>query len=191
VLIDEIVRLEAGVGESRAFNPADFVDDVARIRAAASERYGPGEGIVNMAGGAERGPLQLTGPTQGEINAVRGNRFHQDVYESLRQPENTAKVTGNVRGAAVNTEPDLLGLRTGVTDIKDEIRISFDKQLRAEYDYAGQTGQTFNLVISPRTQIITQPLQQAIRQSGGIIVEFDSLSGSFRSVRLIGNRVQR
>jgi RHS repeat-associated protein len=46
---------EAGVGATgrRVFNPADFADDVARIRAGALERYGPGEGIVNMAGAAE------------------------------------------------------------------------------------------------------------------------------------------
>jgi RHS repeat-associated protein len=136
-------------------------------------------------------PKLLTGPSQGELNAIRGNNFHNQVYDALRLPENTSKVTGNVNGKLVNTEPDLLGARTGVADIKDEISPSFDMQAKAQYNYATQNGKTFNLIVSPRTQTISIPLQNAIRQSGGIIVEFNPTTGSFQSVTLQGNRVIR
>jgi hypothetical protein len=144
---------------------------------------------VNAA--SPRQQLLLAGPSQGRLNAVRGNAFHDEVYNALRLRENTTKVTGNVRGKPVNTEPDLLGVRTGVTDIKDEISLSFDTQLRAQYDYAVQNSQTFNLIISPRTETISRPLQQAVSQQGGIIVEFNPVTGSFRAVRVQGNRIVR
>jgi filamentous hemagglutinin len=125
------------------------------------------------------------------MNAVRGNTFHEQVYAALRLPENTTKVTGIVRRAPVNVEPDLLGVRTGVTDIKDEISISFDRQLRAEYDVAVQRKETLNLIISPRTQTISVPLQNAVRLRDGVIIEFDPGTSSFRQVRMQGNRVLR
>jgi hypothetical protein len=137
------------------------------------------------------GPQLLTGPSQGQLNAIRGNTFHDQVYDALRLPENTSKVTGNVNGTLVNTEPDLLGARTGVTDIKDEISPTFDNQAKAQYNYATQTQQTFNLIISPRTQTISVNLQNAIRQTGGVIVEFNPSTGSFRFVTMQGNRVLR
>lgn len=135
--------------------------------------------------------LLLTYPSRGEINAVRGNAFHSEVYESLRLPENTIKVSGIVDGNAINTEPDLLGIRTGVTDIKDQISLSFDQQLRAQYDYASKNNLTFNLIISSRTQVISQTLQQAINSRGGIIVEFNSQTKSFAPVKIQGNKVIR
>jgi len=63
-------------------------------------------------------PKLLTGPSQGELNAIRGNNFHNQVYDALRLPENTSKVTGNVNGKLVNTEPDLLGARQELRTLK-------------------------------------------------------------------------
>jgi hypothetical protein len=148
---------------------------------------------------AERGPGKvpgseqrlLEGPTQGKANADRGNDFHKAVYDALGEKENTSKVVGIVRGKAVNTEPDLIGLKTGVTDIKDKIRIGFDEQLQAQYDYAKTNNKTFNLIISPNTKTISVPLQNAVRARGGIIVEFNSKTGTFSSVTIQGNQVVR
>jgi RHS repeat-associated protein len=135
---------------------------------------------------------KLLGPgmSQGRQNAIRGNRFQRQVFESLGLAENTSKVAGRTRsGALVNTEPDLLGLRLDVTEVKDVAKLSFDRQLQAQFDFARQSGQTFNLVISGRTRTISRALQQAIRARGGIIVRYDEVLNRFFAVRLQGNRV--
>jgi hypothetical protein len=103
VLIDEIVRLEAGVGESRAFNPADFVDDVARIRAAALERYGPGEGIVNMAGAAESGAFRTWNQFQRGTAGQFASRAEAAKAWSVYKDANGI-VTGSSRSMAARSE---------------------------------------------------------------------------------------
>jgi len=156
-------------------------------------RFGPGamrNGELNASSG---GPI--TDPRRmlpGKTSSDLGREFQRSVHETLRAPENTVKFSGATRsGRMVNTEPDLYGLRTGVTDIKDVRRISFDKQLQAQYDVALQSKQSFNLVTSPKTETVSRPLQQAIRSRGGVIVEYDAATGSFRNVQFNGNRVFR
>jgi len=59
--------------ERTAFNPANFADDVARIRAESLARYGPGEGITAMAklsGGAQRVLGNLSGMADNTIAAA-------------------------------------------------------------------------------------------------------------------------
>ena len=118
----------------------------------------------------------LPGPSQGKLNAIRGNKFQRSVNAALGViKRNTSLVSGMTRrGKQINVEPDLLGGRFGVTEIRDRINVSFTRQMQAEYDVARQMGTSYNLVISPRTQIVSRPLQKAIRQSGGLIVQFDS-----------------
>jgi hypothetical protein len=130
----------------------------------------------------------LPGRTSSEL----GRDFQRSVHEALGAPENTAKFSGVTRsGKVVNTEPDLYGLRTGVTEIKDVRRIRFDQQLQAQFDVARQSDQTFNLIISPKTETVSRPLQQAVRSRGGVIVEFDAATGGFRNVQFRGNAVVR
>jgi hypothetical protein len=46
---DAHFTLAAETTAARTFNPANFADDIARIRAESAARYGPGEGITAMA----------------------------------------------------------------------------------------------------------------------------------------------
>jgi hypothetical protein len=80
---------------------------------------------------------------------------------------------------------------TGVGEIKDKIRVRFDKQSQAQFDYSVNGKLSYNIVTSPRTRYVTVELQQRVRQRGGIIVEFDDVSGSFKSVRFGGTRGSR
>jgi hypothetical protein len=147
--------------------------------------------------GSNRGPITdpnrlLSGTTLGQENALRGIAFQQSVHDALRLPENTAKVAGRTRsGQIINTEPDLLGLRSGVTDVKDVVNISYKKQLQAQVDFSIQSGQSFNLVISPRTATVSRPMQRIVRARGGIIVQYDPVTNGFSNVIFQGNRVIR
>ncbi len=118
--------------------------------------------------------LPTTNPRRllaGKTSSEMGLDFQRSVHEALGIPENTAKFTGTARsGKLVNTEPDLYGLRTGVTEIKDVREISFGEQLQAQFDVARQSNQSFNLIIGPQTETVSRALQQAIRSRGGVIV---------------------
>jgi RHS repeat-associated protein len=137
-------------------------------------------------------PLALPGPTQGQANALRGNDFQQQASDALRVEENTIKVAGiTLKGQQGNTEPDLDVPRTGVVDMKDWLKLSFTDQLQLQYSYAAANNKTFSIIISPRTEIVSKPLQAAVAARGGIIIEFDPATKSFRSVRFNGNKVIR
>jgi hypothetical protein len=49
----------------------------------------------------------------------------------------------------------------------------------------------FNLVISPRTLTVPQPLQRKVKGTGGRFFEFDPVAGTFSDVVFRGNRVVR
>jgi hypothetical protein len=111
------------------------------------------------------------GPSQGRLNQLEGDAFETAAIDELRLTKNRLRVTGNTRRGLTNTEPDLMDrVRAGVTDIKNELKLSFDKQLQAQADVARQQSTSFNLIISSRTQTVSIPLQRAINRSGGIVV---------------------
>jgi len=75
--------------------------------------------------------------------------------------------------------------------VKNVINISDSDQLRAQFKLAIDSGQPFNLVISPRTETISGPLSEKIRQAGGEIFQFDASTNTFSSTSLVGNKVMR
>jgi len=132
----------------------------------------------------------LTGPSQGRLNAIGGNEFQRAVQVSLRAPAGTDKFFSIETRIA--TIPDLpIGSRFGVTDVKNVVALSRDSQLRTQIDAALTARLPFNLIISPRTETVSLPLQQAIRQTGGRVFEFDASTQAFRSVVFDRNRVVR
>ncbi len=142
-------------------------------------------------------PLPYAGGAGVRDNNRRENIFQDRVNERLGLLRNYVSVTHFVPGIGlVTTIPDIFdGTRNaGVTDIKDEIDISFTRQLRAQAGVAMSLNTSFNLIISPRTRTISVPLQRAVRQTGGIIVEFDSVTGRFQNVQFdqsYPNRIKR
>ncbi len=124
------------------------------------------------------------GPSLGRLNQLQGQAFENDVLQALRLPKFQSRVTGMTARGPVNTDPDLLiPLRTGVTDIKAVRRLSFSGQLQAQADVADQLGTTFNLIVGPNTRSVSVRLQAAVAARNGIIVRFDPVMGTFRSVR--------
>jgi hypothetical protein len=76
----------------------------------------------------------------------------------------------------------LIGNRFGVTEIKDEIAISLTAQLRSQFAAAKTGNLPFNLIISPRTTTIYGPVRRAVEATGGIITQFDSVTGKFTTI---------
>jgi len=75
--------------------------------------------------------------------------------------------------------------------VKNVINISDSDQLRAQFKLAIDSGQPFNLVISPRTETISGPLWRKIKETQGEIFQFDASTGKFSSITLNGNKVFR
>ena len=130
----------------------------------------------------------LPGPAQVTLNRTAGLKFQGEVLASLRTRAGGQVVSPQ----GVPTIPDLpTGNVFGVTDIKNVIDISRTKQLRAQIDVADNMGLPFNLIISPRTQTISEPLQREIIRTGGTVFEFDDVAGVFKNVTFNGNTVVR
>lgn len=58
-------------------------------------------------------------------------------------------------------------------EIKSGKAVSLDSQMTAQYSVAAAKHIPLNLVVSPQTQYISGPLQDAIKATGGRIVIFD------------------
>jgi hypothetical protein len=156
-----------------------------RVNASRSRRIG---------GGAATPPPPnaglLTGPSQGELNARGGLEFEAAVRESLRAPKGTSLFYST--DTRVGTIPDLpIETRFGVTEFKNEIKLSMDSQFRTQLQAADQAKVPFNLVISPRTQTISRPLQREIFARNGRIFQYDPVTDKFSNVVTLGNRVVR
>jgi hypothetical protein len=167
-LVSRLATAENAVAEGRAAaTVAEGTDGLSpRVRYNVDSEAGAGQIDHPVAIRSNAAPLRLTGPSQGQQNALRGNAFERDVLAALYADKNTASFT-TIDGR-VTTVPDLpLNSRFGVIDIKDEIRLSFDKQLRAQFDAALTARQPFGMIVSPRTQSISMPLQRAVRSTGG------------------------
>ncbi len=78
-----------------------------------------------------------------------------------------------------NAIPDLMS-KSAVTEIKDVLDLSLQKQLQIEASAAKERGVPFNLIVSPRNESISAPLQRAISDTGGTIQVFDPATGIFR-----------
>ena len=122
-------------------------------------------------------------------NAARGRAFERAVLDTLGAAKNNLKVT-KINGR-VTTIPDILGGPLGVTDIKDVKKASLTKQLDSQLAAAETLEAPFNLILSTRTQTVSVPLQQQIRETGGRILIFDSSTDTLTEAVLRGNRIVR
>ncbi|MGH2272881.1 RHS repeat-associated core domain-containing protein, partial [Anaerohalosphaeraceae bacterium U12dextr] len=129
----------------------------------------------------------LPGPTQLELNQINGLSFEDAVRSSLRTTKGQSVVTsyGTVK-------PDFpVGNLYGVTDAKNVIKLSQSSQTRGFEEIARTQNMPFNLIISPRTETVSEPLKAAIYRTGGAIFEFNPTSGTFNNITFQGNKVVR
>lgn len=62
---------------------------------------------------------------------------------------------------------------SGVTEVKNWLDLTNDDQLRAFHQYAREKNLPFNIIIGPRTQTISEPLLNNIRDTGGRVLQYD------------------
>jgi len=102
-------------------------------------------------------------------NNPEGNGFEQAVRTRLDAPLGRGSKPLSIEGFI----PDLpVGDTYGVTDVKNWIDLANSDQLRAFHQYAIDNGLPFNLVIGPRTETISEPLLDNVRQTGGRVTLF-------------------
>ncbi len=120
------------------------------------------------------------------FNRQNGAVFEQQVVDALKHIDgikNSTPLTVTLpSGKQVTTIPDLWGRNTGgIMEVKNVQTLSNSNQLRAQLQYAEMTGTPFNLVVSPRTQSISNPLRARIdavtRKVGGGIYRYDPSTG--------------
>ncbi|RTL87313.1 MAG: hypothetical protein EKK29_07660 [Hyphomicrobiales bacterium] len=105
-------------------------------------------------------------------NSRRGNAFQRAVTEAFGLERNNNTMVGPEleSGAFYPTIPDIAnGGNAPIGDIKDVLNISLTRQLRLQRDIAKVTGTSFSVIASPRTRTVSQPLADAVRESGGFI----------------------
>ncbi|MGN4092956.1 DUF637 domain-containing protein, partial [Burkholderia gladioli] len=126
-------------------------------------------------------PLDAAGAATGLIGAIqppqfaRGIQFQNDALGAMGIPENKQRITVQLAdGTPVTVVPDGLP-GTTIVEIKDVKNISNSNQFRG---YAA-SGNEIQLVVSPNTATISQPLRELVGQSGGSIRVFDPSTGSF------------
>jgi len=130
----------------------------------------------------------LTGSTQLEINKQLGDAFEDSVRASLRTARGTPVLTS--QGKVVPDFP--AGNVYGVTDAKNVINLSQSAQTRGFEEIARSQNMPFNLIISPRAETVSKPLQKVIKDTGGTIFEFNSATGTFKEITSFsGNKVIR
>jgi RHS repeat-associated protein len=105
-------------------------------------------------------------------NAAQGRAFEASVIDALGAEKNTTSVTVPGLGTSI---PDVMN-DAGTTEIKNVLNLSYTNQLRIQ---VAATDGPFNLIVSPRIQYISGPLQEAVRNSGGTIQIFDPDTGEF------------
>ncbi len=101
------------------------------------------------------------------LNRQNGLAFENSVVEVLSDvggAKNTQAFTITLdSGKSVTTIPDLWGKNVGgVLEAKNVINISNSDQFRAQLVHAMDNDLPFNLIVSPRTQHITEPLLKEI-----------------------------
>ncbi|MGB8420715.1 hypothetical protein [Paraburkholderia sp.] len=121
-------------------------------------------------------PQITNAASQLRTNAAGGRAFQAAVNRFLGvEKNNPAAIFGQLRSGGYYTSvPDILN-KGMVADAKDVIRIYFSAQLQAQYNVAVQSGVPFSLIVSPRNEVIYQPVIDAVRNSGGIIVSLDPI----------------
>ncbi|UFH49293.1 putative toxin [Pseudomonas sp. KNUC1026] len=119
-------------------------------------------------------------------NRQNGSAFEKqviDAFEHVGGEKNNTPITVQLpNGKEVKTYPDMWGRNSGgILEVKNIRELSMSDQLRAQLELSEITGQPFNLVVSPRTQRISAPLQARIDEVtskvGGGIYRYDPSIG--------------
>jgi hypothetical protein len=177
-------------------NPAELIDDIVRAPALLAKDIKSlivfDRSLLQDAQAAKMTARELQS-LKGALNQVEGTWFPYRVMQALGEVgDSTTVVTGMTRKGPRNAVPDLpVGLKYGITDVKDVEALAFDPQMQAMADAALKHKLPFNLITSPKTKSISKPLSDAIKRSGGIIMEFDADTGLWRAVTLNGKKVVR
>ncbi|GLK50144.1 hypothetical protein GCM10017620_31180 [Brevundimonas intermedia] len=112
----------------------------------------------------------------------RGRTFERNAIQSMLGHIGVGKNTRLIPvtmpdGTVVRTIPDAFGRSMGVVEFKDVAEIGSSRQLRAQLEYAEQNRMPFNLVVSPNTRHISQPLLRDIsavnERFGGGVYRYD------------------
>ncbi|NJK32418.1 MAG: hypothetical protein HC927_08410, partial [Deltaproteobacteria bacterium] len=106
-----------------------------------------------------------------------GQAFEKAALSRLGLLKNTTTIEGFTRGGHLGRAiPDAI-TDAGVYEFKNRLFISHTRQLQIQINYAISSGKPFNLVVSPRTQYVSAPLKEAIKDTGGTVMVFDSSTG--------------
>lgn len=117
-------------------------------------------------------------------NNRAGNGFEQQARKAMLAPLGKGSKPVQITGSDGKTYvPDLpVGDEYGVTDVKNGKHLSNDPQLKAFGEYAKANKLPFNLVISPKTESMSEPLLANVRESGGTVTQFDPATKAFSEV---------
>ncbi|WP_157977930.1 putative toxin [Paraburkholderia kururiensis] len=136
--------------------------------AEAGDNVTVGQGTPVGAGAAAYAP--------GQASFQRGIQFQGDALSALGLPENTVRITVTLpNGSPVTVVPDAVDGST-IIEVKDVANLSNSNQFRGYL----ATGNPIQLIVSPNTKTISQPLQNLINNSGGSIRVFNPATGTFR-----------
>jgi hypothetical protein len=128
-------------------------------------------------------------------NSENGASFEMDARTAMGAPTGSGSKpdkTGLVRPDLPTGEEFTVRLQgrevvtlRGVTDFKDKLRIfnDMDKngvhQLEEMFNHAKENGVPMNLVISPRTWYLQGKVADFVRQTNGVVLQFDPVTGQF------------
>lgn len=123
----------------------------------------------------------VTTPARITINRFNGVEFENAVIAALGHVggvKNTLSETVRLSdGTVVTTIPDMWGRNVGgLLEAKNVIDLSRAPQLRGQVQIALDTGQPLNLVVSPRTVTISNPLLADVRATGGNVFVYDPVT---------------
>jgi hypothetical protein len=114
-------------------------------------------------------------------NNAGGNVFERQVREAYHSPMGKGSKPVAIDGHI----PDLpVGQKFGVTDVKNVEYLTSSSQLNAFYKYAMANNLKFNLVVGPRTNAISAPLLDQVRNTGGRVTLFNPSTGKFSRIAI-------
>jgi len=125
------------------------------------------------------------------LNTIKGNLFEKMVRAELgilNAGKNGFTSLTN-RKTAIADLP--LDHRFGVTDIKNVRYLTNSGQLKTLADAAQTAKMPFNLIVSPNAQRISAKLYEKIRFTGGKIHQYNPMTGTFSTLRVVEGRLVR
>lgn len=186
-LANIVADLTPLVGDAKSFYEAKDPFDYALAMVGALGPAGDGAAAViraartaHQAGDFVKAESLLRDAHQVTKNSVNGWAFEGSGLKAMGLDKNTTRITEVTRsGESITIVPDATigGIKGTFVEFKNVINITNTSQFRG---YAA-TGQPIILVVSPRTQTISQTVWDMVRTSGdktGAIIRFDPTTGT-------------